>query len=58
VAEFGMILRESDHKGDGTLGAVLEWAEKSKGQDVSGYRAGLIQLVREAQKLAARKSDS
>ena len=49
VAEFGMLLRDSDYKGNGTLGAVLEWAQEGKGSDANGYRAGFIQLVRKAQ---------
>ena len=51
VAEFGMILRDSEHKGNGTLGAVLEWAQEGKGRDTNGYRAGFIELVRKAQAL-------
>ena len=49
VAEFGMILRDSPHKGNGTLGAVAEWAMEAKGRDEAGYRAGFIELVRKAQ---------
>nr|MBA2586772.1 DUF3520 domain-containing protein [Chthoniobacterales bacterium] len=51
VAEFGMILRDSPHKGTGTLGAVLEWAQQSKGRDESGYRAGFLELARKARGL-------
>ena len=51
VAEFGMLLRDSEHKGSGTLGAVLEWAQEGKGADPNGYRAGFIELVRKAQTL-------
>lgn len=51
VAEFGMILRDSEHKGNGTLDAVLEWAQDGKGADANGYRAGFIELVRKAQSL-------
>ena len=51
VAEFGMILRDSEHKGTGTFGAVLEWANEGKGADANGYRAGFIELVRKAQAL-------
>ena len=51
VAEFGMILRDSEFKGNGTLGAVLEWAQEGKGNDANGYRAGFIDLVRKAQGL-------
>ncbi len=51
VAEFGMILRDSEFKGNGTLGAVLEWAQESKGSDGNGYRGGFIELVRKAETL-------
>jgi Ca-activated chloride channel family protein len=51
VAEFGMILRGSEYKGNGTFAAVLEWAQEGKGSDAKGYRAGFIELVRKAQSL-------
>jgi Ca-activated chloride channel family protein len=46
-----MVLRDSEFKGNGTLGAVLEWAQEGKGGDVNGYRAGFLELVRKAQAL-------
>lgn len=49
VAEFGMILRDSEYKGNGSLEQVIEWAEQSTGADVNGYRADFIELVRKAQ---------
>ena len=52
VAQFGMILRDSPHKGNGTLAGVLETAEEAKGPDEAGYRAGFLDLVRRAQALA------
>src|SRR6266567_32869 len=51
VAEVGMILRDSEYKGNGTFGTVLEWAREGKGSDANGYRAGFIELVRKAQAL-------
>jgi Ca-activated chloride channel family protein len=51
VAEFGMILRDSEYKGNGTLQQVLEWARQGRGADVNGYRADFIELVRKAQAL-------
>jgi Ca-activated chloride channel family protein len=51
VAEFGMLLRDSEFKGNGTLGAVLEWAREGKGADRNGYRAGFLELVRKTQAL-------
>ncbi|MGI8889868.1 MAG: YfbK domain-containing protein [Chthoniobacterales bacterium] len=54
VAEFGMILRDSEFKGNGTLGAVAEWAQEGKGIDAKGYRNGFLALVKKAQQLKAR----
>jgi Ca-activated chloride channel family protein len=55
VAEFGLILRDSQYKGKGTIGAVIEWAQEGKGRDAAGYRAGFIELVRKAQSLKPRE---
>ena len=51
VAEFGMILRDSEYKGNGSLEQVLEWAQQGKGADVNGDRADFIELARKAQAL-------
>ena len=51
VAEFGMILRDSPYKGDGTLGQVAEWAQLGKGADEDADRAGFLILVRKAEEL-------
>ncbi len=53
VAEFGMILRDSEFKGNGSLGAVAEWAQEGKGADTEGYRTGFLELVRKAGQLKA-----
>ena len=53
VAAFGMILRESPHKGRATYGAVLEWAEDGlAGKDRSGYRNEFVELVKRAKGMA------
>ncbi len=52
VAEFGMILRDSEYKGNGTLENVLQWAVEGKGSDREGHRADFIELVRKAQALS------
>ena len=49
VAEFGMILRDSEFKGNGSLGGVSDWAEQGKGEDPNGYRAAFLELVRKVQ---------
>jgi hypothetical protein len=51
VAEFGMILRDSEYKGNGSLQQVIEWAQQGMGADVNGYRADFIELVRKARAL-------
>ena len=51
VAEFGMLLRDSEYKGNGSLQQVLEWAQQGKGADVNGYRADFMELVRKVQAL-------
>ena len=55
VAEFGMILRDSQYKGKGTIGAVIEWAQEGKGRDAAGYRAGFVELARKTQALKQRE---
>ena len=51
VASFGMILRESPYKGNGTLAAVLELAQEGKGSDPHGYRGEFLELVKQARAL-------
>ena len=51
LAEFGMILRDSDYKGNGSLQQVIEWAQQGTGADMNGYRADFVELVRKAQAL-------
>ena len=48
VAGFGMILRDSPHKGSATLDSILRLAEASLGRDEEGYRAEFVELVRKA----------
>ena len=45
VAEFGMILRDSQHKGTATLDQVLALARDAQGDDREGYRDEFIRLV-------------
>jgi Ca-activated chloride channel family protein len=47
VAEFGMIVRGSEHRGTATLNQVLELAHSGRGADSEGYRADFIELVRD-----------
>src|SRR6185369_3118114 len=52
VAEFGMLLRNSEYLGDASYGNVLELAQSAKGSDTEGYRSEFITLVRKARNLA------
>jgi Ca-activated chloride channel family protein len=51
VASFGMILRDSPHKGQATMDTVMDIAEKNRGADKNGYRDEFVRLVRRAQGL-------
>jgi Ca-activated chloride channel family protein len=57
VASFGMLLRESEHKGNSTFDAVLEMARPALGSDVSGYRREFLEMVSRAKRLAASESE-
>jgi Ca-activated chloride channel family protein len=46
VAAFGMILRDSPHRGTANHDLVLELAGNGLGQDPHGYRRGFLELVR------------
>jgi Ca-activated chloride channel family protein len=52
VAGYGMILRNSPHKGTATLDAVLELADEGKGPDAKGHRADFLDLVKKTKALA------
>lgn len=47
VAGFGMVLRESPHKGTTTLAQVVDWAEAGLAEDAGGYRAEFVELARQ-----------
>jgi Ca-activated chloride channel family protein len=51
VASFGMLLRDSEYKGQVTYAAVEEWAHAAKGEDRSGYRGEFLNLVAAAEGL-------
>ena len=51
VAGFGLLLRDSQHKGNLTYAAVLELAQASLGSDEQGYRAELVEMIRRAKTL-------
>ena len=54
VAGFGLLLRDSQYRGDLTWGAVLELAQAARGSDENGYRGELIELVKKAAAIGGR----
>jgi len=52
AASFGMLLRDSEYKGDTSYDAVLEIAGGAVGEDPDGQRSEFLQLVRKAKELA------
>ena len=45
VATVGMLLRDSEFKGDSSFDGALEWARDSLGDDRGGYRSEFVKLV-------------
>jgi Ca-activated chloride channel family protein len=45
VAEFGMLLRDSEHKGTASYTQARALAERFKGDDAHGHRAEFIRLI-------------
>jgi Ca-activated chloride channel homolog len=58
VAMFGMLLRNSEYKGNGTLQEVIKLATESRGVDKDGYRAEFIRLVKTADNGAFNLSEN
>lgn len=52
VAEFGMLLRQSEFKQNASFGQVISLAEQSMGKDTEGYRSEFLKLVKSSQLLA------
>ena len=48
VAEFGMVLRDSPNKGQGSIGHAIRIAESARGEDPFGYRSEFVSLARMA----------
>ena len=52
VAEFGMLLRQSEQRGTATYAQAAELAKAARGDDTDGYRAELVRLIELAQGLS------
>jgi Ca-activated chloride channel family protein len=52
VAEFGMLLRNSQFKADAGYDHVLQIAKKSTGDDNGGYRHEFVRLVEKCREIS------
>jgi len=52
VAAFGMLLRESEHRGSTSWAQVIDLARSAVGEDPDGLRTEFLVLARSAQQLA------
>lgn len=57
VAEFGLLLRESEFKAKATIEDVIQLARGSRGEDEEGYRAEFIKLVKTADELIDMRAE-
>lgn len=55
VAEFGMLLRDSEYKGSASYASVIKLAQSALGSDVHGYRSDFIQMVNTYTGFAAKQ---
>ncbi|MEM9857496.1 MAG: von Willebrand factor type A domain-containing protein [Bacteroidota bacterium] len=54
VAAFGMMLKDSDYRGNITSSDIIELAKQAKGKDEHGYRAEFIRLMQTGELLASK----
>ncbi len=52
VAGFGMILRDSEHKGQASYEQVINWAGAGLADDAEGHRGEFVELVRLARNIS------
>jgi Ca-activated chloride channel homolog len=52
VAEFGLVLRDSDYKKNASYSSVLNHVQEAVGPDDTGYRREFLNLVQKAKGLA------
>lgn len=57
VAQFGMLLRNSEFKEHSSYKSVLALAVKAKGEDAEDYRKKFIELVKKASALKSGTDD-
>lgn len=55
VLTFGLVLRESEHKGQANLPLARELAQGALGADPQGHRAELVELIGQAERVLGRR---
>jgi Ca-activated chloride channel family protein len=55
VAEWGLVLRNSEHRGSATLAAALKRAESACSYDPNGHRAEFLRLLHKTIELSAKE---
>jgi Ca-activated chloride channel family protein len=58
VAEFGLLLRNSEYRGSATWDGVVSRAREHRGEDPDGYRAEFVRLVNVAAALGGKRGTS
>ena len=58
VAEWGMILRQSEFKSGSSYTQVIQLAKAARGKDEEGYRSEFIKMVENAASIARNEDDS
>jgi len=53
VAEWGLVLRQSEYRGAANLSAALARAEAASGYDPGGHRQAFVELLRRTVALSA-----
>ena len=54
AAAFGMVLRDSEYRGDADYAKVLGWAQPAIAADKGGHRAEFVRLVEKTKGLAEK----
>ncbi len=55
VVEFGMLLRDSEYKGDATYEEAIKLANSARGSDTFGYRGDFINMMKTCTGIAENK---
>ncbi|MSR54171.1 MAG: VWA domain-containing protein [Gemmataceae bacterium] len=55
AAAFGLILRDSEYRGDATLDKVIDLAKPAIGADKGGHRAEFVRIVEKAKSIPVKK---